>query len=49
MTNFAKLLRSQSAKSHFDGLFSQWGAIGIGIVFFVFTVATLLKVATSSC
>ncbi len=25
MTNFAKILRRQSAGGHFDGLFSQWG------------------------
>ena len=47
MTNFAKLIRSQSARSQFDGLFSQWGAIGSGLAFFVFTVATLPKVANS--
>ena len=47
MTNFAKLFRSQSDRSHFDGLFSQWGAIGSGLVFLVFTLATLPKVANS--
>ena len=47
MTNFAKLLRSQSARSHFDGQFSQWGAIGIGVVLFVLAAASLSKVAQS--
>ena len=47
MTNFAKLLRSQSDRSRFDGLFSQWGAIGSGLVFLVLALASLPKVATS--
>ena len=47
MTNFAKLIRRQSGRGHFDGLFSQWGALGSGFVFFVITVATLPKVANS--
>ena len=47
MTNFAKLVRSQSDRSRFDGLFSQWGAIGSGLVFLVLALATLPKVATS--
>jgi hypothetical protein len=47
MTSFAKLLRRQSAGSHFDGLFSQWGAIGSGFVLLVLAVANLSKVASS--
>ena len=47
MTGFAKLLRSQSDRSRFDGLFSQWGAIGSGLVFLVLAVANLPKVAIS--
>jgi len=47
MTNFAKILRRQSAGGHFDGLFSQWGGLGSGFVLFVHTVATLPKVASS--
>ena len=44
---FARLISGQSARGHFDGLFSQYRAIGSGIVLFVFTVATLQKVANS--
>jgi hypothetical protein len=47
MTNFAKHLSSPSDRSDFDGLFSQWGALGIGFVFFALTVATLPKMANS--
>jgi hypothetical protein len=47
MTNFTKLLRSQSDRSRFDGLFSQWGAIGSGLVLFVLATASLSKVAHS--
>ena len=41
----ARLISGQSARSHFDGLFSQFGAIGSGFVLFIVTVATLPKVA----
>ena len=47
MTNFAKLLRRQMPRSHFDGLFSQCGAIGSGLVLFVLATASLSKVAHS--
>jgi hypothetical protein len=44
---FARLISGQSARGHFDGLFSQFGAIVSGFVLFVLTVATLPKVASN--
>ena len=47
MTGFAKLLRSQSDRSRFDGLFSQWGAIGSGLVVLVLATGTFPRTARS--
>ncbi len=44
---FARLIRSPSDRSRFDGLFSQWGAIGSGLVLFVLATASLSRVAQS--
>ena len=49
MTGFAKLLRSQSDRSRFDGLFSQWGAIGSGLVFLVLAAGDPTENGDQSC
>jgi Na+/H+ antiporter NhaD/arsenite permease-like protein len=47
MLNHARLIRTPSARSHFDGLFSQWGAISSGLVVLVLAAGTFRKTANS--
>ncbi len=47
MTHFAKLIRSPSDRSHFEGLFSQWGAIGSGLGVLVLATGAFRRVAHS--
>lgn len=47
MADFVKLLGRRSEGSHFDGLFSQWGAIGSGLVVLVLATGTVRRVANS--
>ena len=47
MADLTKLIRSPRARGHFDGLLSQCGAIGSGLVLFVLATASLSKVANS--
>ena len=47
MADLTKLIRSPRRQGHFDGLFSQWGAIGSGLVFLVLAAGTFRKWRTA--